>query len=61
MSAQSIAFFSLSDVFDYLDAPPERVCGAEVPMPYSAELEAEAMVDMDNIANAVRRVCYRKK
>jgi pyruvate dehydrogenase E1 component beta subunit len=24
-----------SEAFDYLDAPLERVCGADVPMPYS--------------------------
>ena len=24
-----------SEAFDYLDAPMERVCGADVPMPYS--------------------------
>jgi len=29
--------------FDDLDAPPERVTGAEVPMPYAANLEAAAL------------------
>jgi len=24
-----------SEAFDHLDAPMERVCGADVPMPYS--------------------------
>lgn len=48
-------------VFDYLDAPPERITGADLPMPYAANLEEKAMVNATNIANAVKRVCYRKK
>jgi pyruvate dehydrogenase E1 component beta subunit len=32
-----------SDVFDYLDAPPERVTGADVPMPYAINLEKAAL------------------
>ena len=28
-----------SEAFDYLDAPLERVCGADVPMPYSISIE----------------------
>ena len=31
------------DSFYYLDAPPERICGADVPMPYAANLEALAV------------------
>jgi len=47
--------------FDALDAPVERICGAEVPMPYCVKLEEKAMVHPQNIINAVKRVCYRKK
>jgi len=47
--------------FDWLDAPPERITGADVPMPYTHVLEDEAMVRPANIINAVKRVCYRKK
>lgn len=47
--------------FDYLDAPPERVTGADLPMPYTWALEEEAMVKPTNIINAARRLCYRKK
>jgi pyruvate dehydrogenase E1 component beta subunit len=28
-----------SRAFDYLDSPMDRVCGADVPMPYSKVLE----------------------
>ena len=33
----------ITQAFDDLDAPPERVTGAEVPMPYAANLEAAAL------------------
>jgi len=47
--------------FDYLDAPPERITGADVPMPYSKSIEDLAIPQAANIVNAVKRVCYRKK
>eukprot|EP01027_Heterolobosea_sp_BB2_P022455 GEZU01033066.1.p1 GENE.GEZU01033066.1~~GEZU01033066.1.p1 ORF type:complete len:372 (-),score=125.26 GEZU01033066.1:95-1183(-) len=49
-----------SDAFDYLDAPLDRVCGADVPMPYAANLERAALPQVENIINAVKRVCARK-
>ncbi len=42
--------------FEYLDAPAERVTGADVPMPYARSLEALAQPDEAKIADAVRRV-----
>jgi len=47
--------------FDHLDAPVERVTGADVPMPYAKNLEDAAMVQVSNIVSAVKRACYRKK
>lgn len=44
--------------FDYLDAPVTRVCGADVPMPYAANLEDLALPKPKDIVNAVRKVCY---
>ena len=44
--------------FDYLDAPVTRVCGADVPMPYAANLEALALPQPKDIVEAARRVCY---
>eukprot|EP00753_Platysulcus_tardus_P017152 PLAT630.2.p2 GENE.PLAT630.2~~PLAT630.2.p2 ORF type:complete len:352 (-),score=144.95 PLAT630.2:93-1148(-) len=49
-----------SSAFDYLDAPLERVCGADVPMPYATNLEAEAQVGVENIVSAATRVMGRK-
>lgn len=47
--------------FDHLDAPVERIAGADVPMPYAKNLEDKAMVQTENIVNAAKRVCYRNK
>lgn len=44
--------------FDYLDAPVTRVCGADVPMPYAANLEDLALPKPIDIVNAVKKVCY---
>eukprot|EP01119_Soliformovum_irregulare_P005375 TRINITY_DN17142_c0_g1_i1.p1 TRINITY_DN17142_c0_g1~~TRINITY_DN17142_c0_g1_i1.p1 ORF type:complete len:375 (+),score=122.03 TRINITY_DN17142_c0_g1_i1:48-1172(+) len=47
--------------FDSLDAPVERVTGADVPMPYAKGIEDKAMVQVENIVNAAKRVCFRGK
>jgi len=44
-----------SDAFDYLDAPVERITGADVPMPYALPLEKAALPQIDDISAAVRR------
>ncbi|HRC26811.1 MAG TPA: pyruvate dehydrogenase complex E1 component subunit beta [Alphaproteobacteria bacterium] len=43
--------------FDYLDAPVKRVCAADVPLPYAANLEALALPQVDEIVHAAREVC----
>ena len=42
--------------FDDLDAPVERVGGAEAPMPYAKNLENAALAQEDKIAAAARRL-----
>jgi pyruvate dehydrogenase E1 component beta subunit len=42
--------------FYELDAPPARVCSAEVPMPYAKHLEDAALPQAPRIVDAVRRV-----
>jgi pyruvate dehydrogenase E1 component beta subunit len=42
--------------FDYLDAPVQRVCGADVPMPYNKNLEAAALPQPDDIIDAVMAI-----
>jgi pyruvate dehydrogenase E1 component beta subunit len=43
-----------------LDAPVQRVCGAEVPMPYSVQLERAALPQVDDIIAAVERMVTRR-
>lgn len=45
--------------FDYLDAPVTRVAGADVPMPYAANLEQLAIPQIDEIVHAAKKVCYK--
>ncbi|KPH87778.1 pyruvate dehydrogenase complex E1 component subunit beta [Komagataeibacter intermedius] len=51
-----IAMQVIEHAFDYLDAPPVRVAGADVPMPFAANLEKLALPNPDWIINAVRQV-----
>lgn len=46
------------EAFDHLDAPPAKVSGADVPMPYAANLERLALPDAEQIVRAARRVAY---
>ena len=48
-----------SEAFNYLDAPVERVTGADIPMPYAANLEVAAIPVAANVINAAQKVCYR--
>jgi pyruvate dehydrogenase E1 component beta subunit len=48
-----------AEAFDYLDAPPTKVSGEDVPMPYAANLEKLALPDAARVAAAVKAVCYR--
>jgi len=54
-----IAALMMEQAFDYLDAPVARVSGADVPMPYAANLEALALPQAANIVEAAKSVCYR--
>jgi pyruvate dehydrogenase E1 component beta subunit len=49
----------VDQAFDYLDAPPVRVAGEDVPMPYAANLEALALPTVEKIVAAVKAVTYR--
>lgn len=45
--------------FDWLDAPVRRVTGADVPMPYAANLEKLALPDVVQIVDVAKSVCYK--
>jgi len=52
-----IAAFVTEQAFDDLDAPVERVTGANAPMPYARNLERLKTPSKDRIVAAIRRVC----
>lgn len=49
-----------TEAFDYLDHPVVRVTGADVPMPYAANLEGLALPTTDDIVKVARRVVTGK-
>ncbi len=49
----------VEQAFDYLDAPPTKVTGKDVPMPYAANLEKLAIPHVEDVVAAVKVVCYR--
>jgi pyruvate dehydrogenase E1 component beta subunit len=54
-----LAAVMMEQAFDWLDAPVVRVTGADVPLPYAANLEKLALPQPDDIVKAARTVCYR--
>ncbi len=57
--ASEIAAIAMEDGFDDLDAPVLRVTNEDVPLPYAANLEKLALIDVDRVIAAARKVCYR--
>jgi len=49
----------VEQAFDYLDAPPTKITGKDVPMPYAANLEKLALPHVDDVVAAAKSVCYR--
>jgi pyruvate dehydrogenase E1 component beta subunit len=54
-----IAAVMMEQCFDWLDAPPKRVAGKDVPLPYAANLERLAVPQIADIVEAARAVTYR--
>ncbi|MFH4974776.1 hypothetical protein AB6A40_001485 [Gnathostoma spinigerum] len=55
IGSEIIAQVMESDAFDYLDAPPYRVTGVDVPMPYAPHLENAAQPCPDDIVYCVKK------
>jgi pyruvate dehydrogenase E1 component beta subunit len=47
------------EAFDWLDAPPMKVSGKDVPMPYAANLEKLALPTVEDLIAAVKTVSYK--
>ncbi|KAK2185787.1 hypothetical protein NP493_222g01056 [Ridgeia piscesae] len=56
IGAEICALIMESAAFDYLDAPATRVTGADVPMPYAKILEDNALPQVHNIIQSVKKV-----
>jgi pyruvate dehydrogenase E1 component beta subunit len=50
---------AMEEGFDDLDAPVLRVTNEDVPMPYAANLEKLALLKVEDVVAAARKVCYR--
>jgi hypothetical protein len=50
----------VEESFEYLDAPVERICGADVPMPYAANLERLAVpqVIYSSQSTGITELCF---
>ncbi len=53
--ASEVCFQIQQNCFDYLDAPVERVCQKETPMPYSKVLERETLPTVQRILEGVQQ------
>ncbi|MEM8799901.1 MAG: pyruvate dehydrogenase complex E1 component subunit beta [Pseudomonadota bacterium] len=56
--ASEVSARLMEEAFDYLDAPVTRVCNADVPLPYAANLEKLAIIKPEEVVKAARAVCY---
>lgn len=59
VGAEIISMIVEERSFDQLDAPPMRVCGADVPLSYAVGLEAASLPKPHNIANTIRNSLQR--
>lgn len=60
ISSEIAAILMESNAFNYLDAPMERVTGADVPMPYAIELEQAALPQVEDVVAAIEHTTFRK-
>jgi len=59
VGSEIISMIIESEAFDYLDAPPIRITGADVPMPYAQNLEDAAQPQTQNIVEVTERLLAR--
>ncbi|MBP6030131.1 MAG: pyruvate dehydrogenase complex E1 component subunit beta [Sphingobium sp.] len=57
--ASEIMAVCMEQGFDDLDAPVQRVTNEDVPLPYAANLEKAALIDVGRVVAAAKRVCYK--
>ena len=57
--ASEVSARLIEEAFDWLDAPVSRVTGADVPMPYAANLEKLALISAEKVVASARAVAYK--
>ncbi len=57
--ASEIIAIAMEQGFDDLDAPVLRVTNVDVPLPYAANLEKLALLKVEDVVTAAKKVCYR--
>ena len=57
--ATEITYQVQSEIFDFLDAPIEKINTADTPAPYSPVLLAEWLPNSDDVIKAVKKVMYK--
>mmetsp|Transcript_13660 Transcript_13660/g.19535 ORF Transcript_13660/g.19535 Transcript_13660/m.19535 type:complete len:363 (+) Transcript_13660:101-1189(+) len=60
IGSEIAAILMETEAFNYLDAPMERITGADVPMPYATDLENAALPAVDDVVAAIERTKFRK-
>ena len=58
--ATEITFQVQNEIFDYLDAPIEKINTADTPTPYSPVLLKEWLPNSEDVISSVNKVLYRK-
>ncbi|MDB2702887.1 pyruvate dehydrogenase complex E1 component subunit beta [Flavobacteriaceae bacterium] len=59
--ATEITYQVQSQLFDYLDAPIEKINTADTPAPFSPVLLAEWLPNSEDVINSVKKVIYHNK
>lgn len=60
IGSEIAAIMMESDAFNWLDAPMERITGADVPMAYATDLEHASLPQVEDVVNTVNRMTQRQ-
>lgn len=60
IGSEIAAIMMESDAFNYLDAPMERITGADVPMAYAVDLENASLPQVEDVVATVNRLTHRQ-
>jgi acetoin:2,6-dichlorophenolindophenol oxidoreductase subunit beta len=58
--AAEVGFEIAHEAFDYLDAPIVRVCAANLPVPYTKQLEEQVIPGLNDVIDGIRAVVAGK-